>query len=99
MASLNHLHTYRRSKDNIDIYRCTDPHCTHYAKRDAILGKEIRCAKCHAPTLALQMQLKSGQNRPGRKDLTCLEHSSSPRATEAAAVSSVLDDLFKDVAS
>ncbi len=99
MSSINHLHTYRRSKDNFDVYRCKDPRCTHFDTRDAIVGKEILCSTCHEPCLALQIQLKAGQNRPGRRELTCLAHSASPRSKEALAVQDVLENLLKDQAS
>lgn len=90
-----HIHTYERSKSNREIYRCIDPGCRHYDRREMIVGKTILCAVCHEPTIALQLQLKSGQSRNGTKKLTCLEHSKSPKAKELAIVGSLVDDLFK----
>lgn len=94
MPSLNHLHTYERSKTNREIYRCIDPLCTHWDYRDKILGKAIICAKCHVQCTAMQMQLKSGQNRNGAKHLTCLACSKSPKRHEAIAAQEVISDIL-----
>jgi len=71
VAALNHLHTYERTKSNREIYRCLDPHCTHFTLRERLVGKAVICAKCGQPTLAAQWQLKSGHARNGTKQLTC----------------------------
>ena len=40
------IHEYERSKNNKDVYRCIHPRCTHYQRREFLVGKEARCAKC-----------------------------------------------------
>lgn len=97
MPSLNHLHTYERTKSNREIYRCIDPLCTSKDVRENLVGKAIICGKCHQPTIAMQMQLKSGQNRNGAKLLTCLACSHSPRRHEEKAAKEVITELLKDV--
>jgi len=97
MAKLNHLHTYERSKYNMEIYRCIHPKCTSYNRRDMIVGKEIMCGKCHEPTIARQEQLRAGQAKIGVKTLTCILCSKSTKAVELNAVTSVLDELLKDL--
>lgn len=94
MPSLNHIHSYRRSKSNIEIYQCTHPSCTHYTTRDLLLDKEITCHKCKEVTTATQMQLKAGQVRKGVKYLTCLKCSKSPKKHNVIAMEGFIQDFL-----
>lgn len=40
------IHTYERSKNNKEIYRCKYPRCSHYTNRQFLEGKEAECPKC-----------------------------------------------------
>lgn len=57
--AIKHLHTYRRSKTNSDIYRCLDPDCTHYTHREFIEGKRALCGKCRSEFIVSKEQLKN----------------------------------------
>lgn len=47
MPSLKHVHTYERSKLNKKTYRCVgDPTCTHFARRELLIGKLAKCPEC-----------------------------------------------------
>lgn len=48
MPGLKHLHTYKRIKHKIrkDMYKCTDPHCTHTSRAELMMGKAARCPYC-----------------------------------------------------
>ena len=47
MPALKHYHIYQRSKLNKKTYRCADPDCTHFARKELILGKSAQCPECH----------------------------------------------------
>lgn len=97
MASLKHLHSYERSKENMEIYRCVHPQCTHFTRRNLIVGKEITCTKCHLPTLARQDQLHAGQTKIGTKALTCVMCSNSPKRFALQAVEDVLANVLDNL--
>lgn len=46
MPIKQHLHTYERSKLNAKTYRCVDPECSHFARRELLLGKYAECPFC-----------------------------------------------------
>lgn len=96
MASLKHLHSYERSKENMEIYRCVHPQCTHFTRRNLIVGKEITCTKCHLPTLARQDQLHAGQTKIGVRTLTCVMCSNSPKRFALQAVEDVLAGVLTE---
>lgn len=43
-----HIHTYKKSRRNKEIYRCVHPKCSHYTYRDFLFGKIARCNGCDA---------------------------------------------------
>lgn len=48
MPALKHIHTYERSKLNNRTYRCADPECSHYSRKELIEGKQAQCKFCGA---------------------------------------------------
>lgn len=97
MAVLKHRHTYERSKETMEVYRCVHPQCSHFNRRSMIVGKEISCYVCHQPTLARQEQLRSGQVHIGVKRLTCIGCSKSPKRFEIQAIENVLTGILEEV--
>jgi hypothetical protein len=96
MASLKHLHTYERSKHSMEVYRCIHPQCTHFTRRELIVGKEIMCSKCHQPTIARNEQLHAGHNKIGVKQLTCIMCSNSPKRFAIQAIEDVLGSVLNN---
>jgi RNase P subunit RPR2 len=96
MASMKHLHSYERSKNNMEIYRCIHPQCTHFTRRELIVGKEVTCTKCHEPMIAKNEQLHAGHNQIGVKKLTCLMCGNSPKRHQIQAIEDVLSDVLND---
>jgi hypothetical protein len=88
------LHIYERSFSNKEIYRCIHPDCTHYTRRELLIGKRAECCKCHQPFIISKSQLKVGQKKSGRKNLVCFTCTKSPKAAVAKEVADVLDDIF-----
>lgn len=53
---INHVHTYvflETRKNGVDMYKCDDPHCHHFAPRKLILNKASICSKCRQSELIL----------------------------------------------
>ena len=46
MTIQRHIHVYERSKWNKNVYRCADPSCTHFTRKEFIEGKQARCKFC-----------------------------------------------------
>jgi hypothetical protein len=96
MASLKHVHEYERSKTNQRIYRCIHPECTHFIKRDLLIGKNVVCSKCKEIFPARQNQLRAGQKVAGTKTLTCLACCKSPGSKNIIAAKEFLKDILID---
>lgn len=64
MPAKKHIHTYERSKQNQNYYRCIDPDCTHREHKDNILGKRAACRFCKKQFILDQEALR-------RKDARC----------------------------
>jgi len=88
------LHIYERSVSNIEIYRCTHPDCSHYIKREFLIGKRAECCKCHQSFIIPKSQLKAGQKKPGRKNLVCFTCTKSPKAIVQQQVVETLTGIF-----
>jgi len=58
-----HLHQYERSKSNEEIYRCVHPRCTHYQKKEFLIGKEAICNLCHKAFIMDNDQLRNKKPR------------------------------------
>jgi hypothetical protein len=99
MASLKHLHSYERSVKNMEIYKCIHPQCTHFTRRELIVGKEVICTKCHQPTIARNEQLHAGHNQLGVRRLTCLMCSNSPKRFQIQAIEDVLAGVLDNLDS
>jgi formylmethanofuran dehydrogenase subunit E len=53
-----HYHTYERSRSNLEVYRCLDPECTHFNRKEFLEGKKARC-KCGDLFILSYEQLKN----------------------------------------
>ncbi len=85
-----HLHIYERSIKNKSIYRCIDPHCSHYQRREYLFGKAAKCAKCLEEFILDKKQLLN-------KTPVCLNCSKSKKAQEHQELKSTLEDLLNQV--
>jgi len=72
---IHFTHEYERSKSNKEIYRCLHPKCTHYKKREFLIGKEAICHKCKNTFILTLIQLKN-------KIPVCDYCTKSPKAQE-----------------
>ena len=43
MPALKHTHQYVRMRENKDTYLCAHPDCSHYQKRELLVGKRSTC--------------------------------------------------------
>ena len=96
-----HLHEYERSKANLNIYRCIHPDCTHYQKREYLVGKRAQCHKCKDSFILMQEQLKSGRKIRGIKFPVCIKCSKSPKAKDLIKLEDILvkelNELFPSI--
>lgn len=92
------LHIYQRSRDNIEIYRCIHPDCTHYQKRSLIIGKRAEC-KCGTAFIIAAKDVKGGKQK-GKLNLNCFKCSKSPKKLEILAqqemAEGVMDEILKE---
>ena len=90
MPTLTHVHTYIKYKPNKwnkhDLYRCDDPHCTHFDEKSAILGKATLCNQCGVEFILTRESLRRIKPR-------CLKCSNTKEARTARAVSALIDSL------
>ncbi len=63
MNKINHTHQYERSISNEEIYRCVHPRCTHYQRREFLIGKEALCNMCFKPFNMDSDQLRNKKPR------------------------------------
>lgn len=68
---LKHVHIYVRYKRG--LYKCNDPHCTHFADREFLVGKATLCSKCGSEFVLTREDLK-------RKAPLCLNCSDTKEA-------------------
>lgn len=88
--AIKHLHTYRRSRANPEIYKCLDPDCTHYTKREFIEGKRALCGKCHSEFIISKEQLKNALP-------VCINCSKSKAADIHRGVKSELEKILSAI--
>ncbi len=92
-----HLHEYERSVSNIEIYRCLHPDCSHYAKREFLVGKRAICHKCKNPFLLMQKQLKAGQKVRGILHPTCSFCSKNKKTAKLTELTEILEkEVFSE---
>ena len=82
-----HLHEYMRSSGSKNIYRCTDPDCTHYQQKEFLLGKRARCGKCKNEMILTKDQLKN-------RVPSCMNCSKSRASKRVKEVRSFLEDIL-----
>jgi len=51
------LHELERSKANKKVYRCLDPDCNFYLRRERLIGKRAICHGCKRPFILSNVQL------------------------------------------
>ena len=86
-AMINHeFHEYERSKSNKEIYRCIHPECTHYHRREFLIGKKAICPKCKKPFILDKVQLRN-------KLPVCEFCSKSPKAKALNIIRQELEEL------
>lgn len=94
VLTAEHIHTYQRSpirheNRELQIYRCIDPDCRHYAPMHLIRDKRAMCKKCRQPFVIYKQQLTLLN-----KDLVCPLCSKSKVAEELRTAASVLDEML-----
>jgi formylmethanofuran dehydrogenase subunit E len=54
-----HMHSYVRSRQNKNIFRCVHPDCTHYHQKDFLEGKRAVCSLCGETFILDRIQLRN----------------------------------------
>ena len=92
----DHIHTFERSLENKEIFRCVHPLCSYYWRRVYLIGKLARCQKCDLPFTLTRDALKrkrpicvSCSNTKAARELRELKHNAM------AALADMPDDLKK----
>lgn len=89
MPVLRHVHTYERSKLNKTVYRCTDPGCSHFARRELLIGKYALCGACGMKFVLDEKQLENKVPR-------CLNCANTKEAHEYREVRSLLGEIIRE---
>lgn len=84
---IHELHEYVKSKYNKEVYRCAHPRCSHFIKKDFLVGKESICHKCKSPFILTLEQLRN-------KYTVCLACSKSPKALEFKNAQELVKNVF-----
>lgn len=85
MPTLNHVHTYiRRSKST---YKCDHADCTHFARKEDILGKRSMCSVCLVKPIILDSEALR-RVRP-----RCIDCSETTEAKNIRETKKVLEEL------
>lgn len=87
MPSLNHIHTYVRFTK--DVYRCSDKHCYHTAKKSILVGKATLCTECGQEFVLTREDLRRARPR-------CLACSKTKKALEVQNATGLMYNLFKN---
>lgn len=85
-----HLHTYERSSMNRKVFRCISPDCTHFTRREHLLGKYALCFKC-------RQQFTLDKKQLDNKHPVCIMCSKSPKKIIASAAKDVMLDLLNEL--
>jgi hypothetical protein len=86
MPGLKHTHSYIRIKSRPDYYKCADPKCSHYIKKEMILGKYSKCA-CGTDFILTSEDLRRVKPR-------CFNCSDTAEAQQKRMVASVTADVL-----
>lgn len=89
MPIIKHLHTYERSRDNKEVYRCVDPLCTHYTRKALLIGKMSLCYKCRTEFILDLQQLRN--KRP-----VCILCSKSPKSKERKQALEIMEGILSE---
>lgn len=60
MPAIKHTHIYvfyKVTEAGEELYKCDDPHCTHYASRKLIMGKASICSGCRQTEFILDWKI------------------------------------------
>ena len=83
---LRHVHTYVKYKRG--LYKCNDPHCTHFADREFLVGKASLCTVCGQEFILSRESLK-------RKNPRCLDCSNTTEARQHRRAKELISSLIK----
>lgn len=94
MPVLTHIHTYVKFKRNKynqpNLFRCADPHCTHFEEREHIIGKASLCNKCGDEFVLTREDTK--RSRP-----ICINCADTKEAREHRQIKSVVGNLLEQM--
>jgi DNA-directed RNA polymerase subunit RPC12/RpoP len=71
------------------MFKCNDPHCTHFAPKHAIVGKASRCTQCGTEFVLTPEDLKRAEPR-------CVECSETKKAKNVKRIKDNVKELFKE---
>lgn len=70
----SHIHEYVRMSPN--QYKCAHPSCSHYTRREILIGKESLCSVCHTERILLDWE---SLRRAGPRCLNCANTNEAKR--------------------
>lgn len=88
-SSMNHIHTYERSKRDKTVYRCAHPDCSHYDRRENLEGKRAHC-KCGEEFIFTN-------KRPQRHFQYAVPKCDACRTSKASKVKIAAQELMTDI--
>lgn len=99
MPALTHVHSYIRWKisrtrnkvvDGELVFKCNDPHCTHFDRRSAILGNASTCPSCGTEFLLTLENLRRAVPK-------CLNCSNTKEAREHKMAKSLVEGAMNEL--
>lgn len=93
MSAIKHTHIYVffETRKGMDYYKCDDPHCTHVAPRNLIVGKASVCSACRNSELILTWAILR-RRRP-----KCLECANTKEAKDFRHTKDVMKNLLEEM--
>lgn len=88
----SHVHSYvkytRNRYNRDDLFKCNDPHCTHFADRAFVMGKASLCPACGREFILDREALR--RVRP-----TCLNCSNTKEGRKHRALQSLITGILE----
>lgn len=90
MASLRHIHTYRRHETRPEIMRCAHPECSHFTERATLDGKASICNICGSEFVLSKDDLRRTKPR-------CFNCSTTQKARQFQNAASLMASIIQKV--